>query len=270
MNDKVILFTKIKKNSLRACFFLARQLYRICIIIPYTLIVSVIQFLITLFNKKSPRQYSGVCFIITSVIYPKQKSLSYAQTRSVYSPEERALQTIKTIESIRERVPAAKIVLIESGLQRGLPFNLDKKVDMYVYVGDNFFVRRACDSKFKSLGEAAMLLVGTKNIELHADLYFKISGRYFLDENFTLNAWQTEHFRFFYIRPDYVSTRLYSFGKDMLLMWKFALIKGLPLLFLDYPIEHILCRFVKNKYIIKADKVGVTGADATTGSIVKE
>ncbi len=270
MNSNVTWLTKPKKNLITFCFFLVRQLYRIVIVIPYTIIISIAQFFITLLNKQNVGQHDGICFIITSVIYPKQKALSYAKTRSVYSPEERALQTLKTIASIKERAPAAKIVLIESGLQKSLPFNLENEVQKYVYVGDNFFVRRACDSRFKSLGEAMMILIGMKNIELRADLYFKISGRYFLDENFNLNAWRTEYFRFFYIRPDYISTRLYSFGKSMLLKWKFALIKGLPLLFLDYPIEHVLDRFVDNKYIVKADKVGVMGADATTGSIVKE
>lgn len=249
--------------------FVLRQVYRVLFIWPFQLVVSVVEkFSSNNFLKSGePASY---CFIITSVIYPKQKELSYASTRSVYNPEERAEQTLKTIESIKAKVPGAKIVLVESGLRDNLPFDLAKKVDQYLYLGNNFFVRRACDSKFKSLGEAVMLLWAKKRVKFNADVFFKISGRYFLDENFDINSWQNDLFRFFYIREDYVSTRLYSFGKQMMLVWYFALIKGLPLLFLDYPIEHILPRFIPPKYIVLADKVGVMGADATSGKIVKE
>lgn len=251
-------------------YFLFRQVYRIFLIIPFSILVAVTEvFFGKFFNNKGDIK-TKYCFIITSVIYPKQKELSYANTRSVYNSEERALQTLQTIGSIKEKIPEAKIVLVESGLRKELPLELSSKVDQYLYVGDNFFARRACDSKFKSLGEAVMLLVAMGKIEFNASVFFKISGRYFLDNNFNIISWQSELFRFFYIRKDYVSTRLYSFGKELFFIWRFALIKGLPLLFLDYPIEHILSRFIPKKYIIPVEKVGVMGNDATNGKIVKE
>lgn len=260
----------IKNSVKKLAYFLLRQIYRVFFIIPYLIMINIIQiFFGRLFKIKSGVE-AQYCFIVSSVIYPKQKELSYASTRSVYNPEERAGQTMQTIQSIREKVPGAKIVLVESGLRADLPLELSNQVDQYIYVGNNFLVRFACDSRFKSLGEAAMLLAAAGSITYKADLFFKISGRYFLDENFNIESWRSELFKFFYIREDYVSTRLYSFGHTMAAMWRLALIKGLPLLFLDYPIEHILPRFIPKKYILPMDKVGVMGADATSGKIVKE
>lgn len=251
--------------------FILRQIYRVVIVFPYLLVVSVIEWFVKIFSRRSVKKDGGgdVCFIISSVIYPAASKLSYG-TRSVYSPEERAAQTLSTVVSIKEKVPNAKIVLVESGLQENLPLDLAKQVDQYLYLGNKFFVRRTCDSRLKSLGEAVMLLCAIKHIKFNAEVFFKISGRYSLDENFDFSTWKTDLFKFFYIRKDYVSTRLYSFGKSMLRQWQFALIKGLPLLLLDYPIEHILARFVPKKYIQTIDKVGVMGADATNGVIVKE
>ena len=277
------VFLKLRKNSFNLdgvveaekffsshpVAFILRQVYRIIFVWPWQFIVSVAG-LFSSNNHLKNKEAAPFCFIITSVIYPKQKELSYSSTRSVYNPEERAAQTLKTIESIKEKVPGAKIVLVESGLRENLPFDLAKKADQYLYLGNKFLARRACDSKFKSLGEAIMLLYAGKRIKFNAEIFFKISGRYFLDENFNINSWRSDFFRFFYIREDYISTRLYSFGGQMTRVWRLALIKGLPLLLLDYPVEHILARFVPKKYIQTIGKVGVMGAAATNGEIVKE
>lgn len=262
-------FSDKEDTSTHPFAFILRQLYRLIFAWPFQFFVSVVgMFNFNVLGKHAEKaQY---CFIISSVIFPKQKELSYTDTRSVYNPAERAAQTLKTIESIKEKVPEAKIVLVEAGLQEDLPLDLAKKVDQYIYLGNRRVVRMACDSKFKSLGEAIMFICAGKRIKFDAETYFKISGRYFLDENFKVNDWQGGLFRFFYIRESYVSTRLYSFSRNMMGKWRLALIKGLPLLLLDYPIEHILPRFIAKKYIVPVDKAGVMGADATTGKIIKE
>ncbi|HSR89228.1 MAG TPA: hypothetical protein VLK22_02380 [Candidatus Udaeobacter sp.] len=250
--------------------FLIRQIYRLLFIWPFQAVVSVISYFKFYNLKISNQTPQNFCFIVTSVIYIKQRDLNYTSKSSVYTPEERAAQTIKTIESIRAKAPGAKIILLEVGLQKNLPLDLENKVDQYVYLGDKFLVRKASDSKFKSLSEAVMLLHAKKYIKSDADVFIKICGRYVLDENFNLDSWRNNLFRLFYIRPDYVSTRLYSLGKQMLPIWYFVLIKGLPLLLLGYPIEHILARYIPKKYIVQAEKIGLMGADATSGQAVKE
>ncbi len=251
-----------KKNIVR---FLIRQVYKMCIAIPFGFLIE----LIFLGKKKMieevPYEY---CVCITSVIYHKQKALSYASTRSVYSPEERYAQTLATIRSIREKIPGARIVCIEAGLEAA-PFDLKNQVDEYVYVGDRFLVRRACDSSLKSLGEVSMLLAAGSKLP-RARQYWKISGRYVLTHEFNLKEWNREGMVFYYIRPDFVSTRLYSFSNNAKKIWLKSLAKGIPYLLLDYPVEYTLNRFVSKKYISTVESVGVMGNDATNGREIKE
>ena len=51
-------------------------------------------------------------FVITSVINTGHNPWTYTMTRSIYNPQERLFQTIKTIESIR-KFTNAKILLVE-------------------------------------------------------------------------------------------------------------------------------------------------------------
>lgn len=276
----MLSWTKIKsKVGQRPMSFVWRQVYRIAVITPFLIILKAAEVLVETWRC---RPWQGLCrgqigqtdythcVIVTSVVNPTQKALTYASTRSVFNPADRAAQTLQTISSVRAKVPGALVVLLEAGRQSSELVGLAEKVDHYVYLGERRLVRWAVNSRFKSLGETLILLSGWRQIKKTASLYFKISGRYFLDENFEVSAWQTDCFRFFYIRPDFVSTRLYSFGRAVRTQWYFALLKGLPLLLLDYPIEHILARFVPKKNIERVDKAGVMGADATTGTTVKE
>jgi hypothetical protein len=50
--------------------------------------------------------------LITSVICIENKPLSYTNVRSIYSHQERFEQTKKTIETIREKIPNAKIFVV--------------------------------------------------------------------------------------------------------------------------------------------------------------
>ena len=272
MPDKIA--GKIKKsaeNFLRnPLFFLARQIYRILFVFPYEIIVSVIYFFTSnpKLNVKKPASH---CFLITSVIYSKEnKKVSYGGARSIFTPDERIQQTAHTIATIRQKAPQAKVVLVEAGL-RNLPDDLKEKADQYLYLGDKKLVRWACDSTFKSLGETSMLLYTLKYLKQEADFYFKISGRYFLSDEFDLNSWSDGGFVLYFIQDDYISTRLYGFRKEMLKTWKYALIKGLPFSFIGYAIENTLARFVPAKFTRRISKLGVTGLSATVkNDIIKE
>ncbi len=246
--------------------FVFRQIYKIVFAYPFSTFVAGI-FLFKKSSNKEKKEYTH-CFIITSVIYPKNTALSYASTRSVYSPEKRYEQTIATINSIRTRVPDAYIICIEAGLESD-PFDLKHSVDTYIYGGSNRWVRHACDSSLKSLGEAVMLLFAYKKLPI-AERYFKISGRYCLTNDFSLEDWEKSEIVYHYIRPDFISTRLYGFAATMKQEWYKALIAGVPYLFLDYPIEYTLARFTKREKISKIEKVGIEGTDATNGKKVRE
>ncbi len=250
--------------------FLLRQIYRVFFVWPFQLVLAVIR----LFNQSLPstnKEQSPYCFIITSVIYPKQgKLIQYNGPRSIFSPEQRAQQTLQTVESIRAKVPGAKIILVESGLQEILPFELEKKVDQYIYVGNKKLVRWSCDSKQKSLGEIMMLYYAMKNFKFTADFYFKMSGRYFLNEEFNLRDWQQGEFVLQYIKEDYICTRLYGFRQSAFATWKYALLKGIPLTMVAYPIENTLAKYIPRNQARRLAVLGVSGVGASSSDIIKD
>lgn len=252
--------------------FLARQVYRIIFVLPFEAIAGIIFYLTVDEKNLKETEPTFFVFLVTSVIYSKEnKKVTYGGARSIFSPEERAEQTARTIATIRNKVPQAKVVLIEGGLRGDLPAGLKEKADQYLYLGDKKLVRWACDSTFKSLGETSMLIYALKNLKQDADFYFKISGRYFLSEEFNLNDWSDGGFVLHFKQDDYISTRLYGFRKEMLDTWKFALIKGLPFAFIGYAIENTLAKFIPKKFIRQINRLGVTGPSATVkNDIIRE
>lgn len=261
---------KINNLKFNPVYFLLRQIYKIIFVFPFVLVASLIKYISKTVSQQKFNYSFKNCFIITSVIYPKEKKLSYSAVRSVFSPEERSTQTLITIESIRSKVPEAKIILVEAGLKKDLPFAVADKVNQYIYIGDNFWVRKSCDSKLKSLGETIMLVYAKSKIPQDSQFYFKISGRYFLNEDFRIGDWENNGVTLFYVRDEYMSTRLYGFSRAALKDWFYALIKSIPLLFLDYPIEYLLAKYLPKKQKNIIYKLGVSGADAVTGTAIKE
>lgn len=209
---------------------------------------------------------SNSIVIITSVISFKNKRLSYYKDRSAFSPRERIEQTKKTISSVRGKIPNSRIYLFEQGLSDELAQELKPFVDKYVYIGNNFFVRFATDSIFKGLGEAVGLLYSSRFLPKGTDRFFKISGRYFLNENFNLENFNKPGFtvkRYNKI----LSTRLYSFDNSMFNIWKRSLWLSLPLLLLNRSIETMMSLFINEKYIVEVDKIGVSGIGGAHGDI---
>jgi hypothetical protein len=211
----------------------------------------------------------NIGFIVSSVINFSPKKLSYSPKRSIYTPEERTDQTIKSIKSIQRPFPNAKIILIEMGFSSKLSKELIKEVDEYIFVGNNFWVRKACDSKFKGLGEVIGLLVAYSHIPRKLAYYFKISGRYFLTDDFDISKWNNNKITLkMYGRS--MSTRLYGFSGSCSIDWKLAMMKSVPRLLLGDSIENVLIsHFPKNKIEMVAS-LGVSGQIATDGSLIKE
>jgi len=208
-----------------------------------------------------------IVVIVTSVIYFKEKRLSYSKNRSKFSIEERISQTEKTISSIREKIPNAEIILVEAGLKKDVG-PLSSKVDKYVYIGDKFLVRLGVDSIFKGIGEAIILLSVSKYLP-GADFYFKISGRYYLDNDFDLNKWDNNYFT---VRKydNVFSTRLYGFGAQFLNIWKKSLMFSIPLLLSGQSIERIMPMFINKKYIKHLNKIGISGLGSAYGDPQKD
>jgi hypothetical protein len=170
-----------------------------------------------------------VLFLVTSVVKPKD---GYT---SVFSTEERRHQTIHTINTIKNKVPNAVIVVLEASHRPKTLVKFDGVIMFYI---DHDLIDSAYS---KSISEAKIL-----KTFLNSDYYqeltnksnimvFKISGRYFLDDNFDLrnfnplkincrivdtkNDPNNTHYdcmNKFTINPDICAvTTLFSFPSDM-------------------------------------------------------
>jgi len=209
-------------------------------------------------------------FLITSVINFKKKPLPYSQTRSIYTPAKRIDQTLKTVKSIREKAPQAKIVLLELGTFSNQLSKLKREVDNFVWLGTNPLVRLAVDSKHRGLGEAIGLIFSYPLLKKKRyDYILKISGRYTLNENFSLSKWKNKNKLSSKVYDGSISTRLYGFSYSFLERWFIGLILSIPVLLAGKSIETIMfSRFKQN--LKKLNCIGLSGKIAIEGSEIKE
>jgi hypothetical protein len=129
----------------------------------------------------------SIAFIITSVINTISTNLTYGK-RSYYSMNERFQQTLHTIHSIKQNVPESTIYLVEgSKITNDMEFIIESLVDYYINVKDITYIKNGIESKLKGYGEAVQIeyLISNYNFKEY-DYVFKISGRYYLNNNFNL------------------------------------------------------------------------------------
>ncbi len=128
--------------------------------------------------------------IITSVINCPDKELTYYGKRSVFTTKTRYKQTLKTVESIRKYIPNVDIFFTEcSDMMNYGDYEDDirKKVDYYFNFYNDEVVKRAVYSGSKGWGETELLLASLEKInqlKMNYKYLFKISGRYYLNDEF--------------------------------------------------------------------------------------
>lgn len=127
-------------------------------------------------------------FIITSTINTNL---------GLISPENRFIQTIETIDSIRKKVLNSIIIMIEnssSPLHDEQYKLLSSKVDYFVDIGQRNICQTFNKNGIKGAGESYMLLVGLdiiKQQNILTKTIFKISGRYRLSEDFNIKRYDS-------------------------------------------------------------------------------
>lgn len=210
-------------------------------------------------------------FIVTSVVFPTSKPLCYNPVRSIYTPEERAAQTLKTIQSVREQhSKECKIVVVELGLNKNIAFDtFAREADNILYFGDILWVRWACDSKYKGLGEAVGLLAASSYLKDKGSYFYKISGRYYLTRDYNKSLWDRSLFNFKSYNED-VSTRLYGFPFELYNDWQKALAKAIPFLMLGKQIETALPKFIPKGRVNYMDQLGIEGHVGPKGFLLNE
>lgn len=156
--------------------------------------------------------------LVTSIIKPPDNPLSYGK-RSCFTSEERFEQTKVTINSIKEKIPNALIFIVECS-------ELDDNQYNYFIENSNYFLnlysdinlRNRMHSDSKSLCEGTMTICALEYLiqtNIQYDNLIKISGRYYLSENFYLDNFKNNDIVIKYIDNDInnVFTGLYKLPK---------------------------------------------------------
>ena len=244
---------------------IAIRFYQVFVLLPWICFVRLTAPLMRLVPRPGQNERE-TCFVVTSVVRPVSSRLTYSETRSVFSAEDRIRQTEETVRSIRRAVPGAHVMVVEASADDSGTEALAASADSYLHVGRSRLVRFACDGSRKSFGEAMMLVAAWRRLP-RAKRYFKMSGRYFLTSEFSLASFSGEGFSFKHDRPDCAMTALYSFSGDRMIEWLAALLISLAYAPIDYPMEYTLQKHISPRHIRSlGGPVGVAGTDGTNGA----
>jgi hypothetical protein len=196
--------------------------------------------------------------IITSVISPTASPLSYSPIRSIYTPEERCLQTIQTIYSAREKIDNLDVCLVECGQKSRFIEIAENNVDLFYNMYPNDFILNAPN---KGAGEATMLLHVLNNLDTSVyDNVYKISGRYTLTKEFDIAQFNNSEI-VGKVTRQYgglgLHTFFYKFPKSEIAHWKVALEQFIASE-QEIPLEAHMFKYILNKPFANVDyKLGV-------------
>ena len=87
--------------------------------------------------------YMANLTLITSIINTPNTPLSYTNVRSIYTKDERFEQTKKTIQTVKEKIPNAKIFIVECS-------NLTQEQNEYFTQNSDYFLNLINDEQKKS------------------------------------------------------------------------------------------------------------------------
>jgi hypothetical protein len=160
--------------------------------------------------------------LITSIIKTPNTPLSYVESRSLFTSDERFEQTKKTFETIKEKIPNCKILCIEcSQLSNEQNEYFKNNSDYFINLYDNNCEKNKIYSAYKCYGEGTMTYNALKfiienNIEFNN--FFKISGRYWLNDNFNYENFNNNNIVGRYINNNSaIITVLYKLSKNNLI-----------------------------------------------------
>ena len=215
--------------------------------------------------------------LITSVICTPNNPLSYTNIRSVYTHDERFEQTKKTIETVKQKIPNVKILMVEcSNLKEEQEKYLLNNVDYFINLIKQEKSRNNIFSKSKSLGEGTMTIEAINYIiknNILFDNFFKITGRYWLSDNFNYLNFNNSNIIVHNIHNDInnICTSLYKLNKLNIIDLYHFLISNMELMFKCIGYEVLFAIFLKlpkNNMIIHVNKIGVNGYISVSGDFI--
>jgi hypothetical protein len=144
-----------------------------------------------------PKKYNVV--FISSKIYTSTIGFNYVNTRSIYTSKERFHQTLNTIQSIREYIPNSYIILFDNSKFNDYEYNLLKSsTNVFINIlNDNVLNEYTNVKQSKFYGELAQTIKTIRYIKTHLasikiQHFFKISGRYIINETFDYSKYDND------------------------------------------------------------------------------
>lgn len=212
----------------------------------------------------------------------------------IFSLQEKYEQTCITIDSIRKYCPEAKIILLESSPQKLPDYRMDhlrEITDMYIdFSGDDIIQsmhKTLLVGAIKSLSEAYIVgsFLSMQNLVKEKDRVFKISGRYFLTDDFDLRFHENQKEKIVFltkkpytqyhgvesgkdietISPFQYSTRLYSFCGSLTKYFANKCFNIFTFFQEKYGVdfysdlEHAMYRFTNHDLVVEINPIGVSG-----------
>lgn len=208
--------------------------------------------------------------LITSVINTPNVPLSYSKTRSVFSRKERFTQTKNTIVSIKDKIPNCKIIIVEcSDLNTEEQEYLSINCDYILNLWEKKELHNNIFGKSKSLGEGTMTILALKyinNMDIKYNYLYKISGRYWLNDNFNICNIENNVFKKIKNDENNIFTALYKINKNTVEKLEIFLTDNMQNMINCIGYEVLMSQFVKNIDKILVDIIGLSGFVTVCGS----
>jgi hypothetical protein len=219
-------------------------------------------------------------FVITSILNPK---IGLIDTQTRYT------QTLKTIQSIKDRVPGSIIIMIDSSahIEEEKVTTIKSQVNYFISLANHKFAQELNDKGLKSQGECYIMIIALdviRNLGL-ADIkrVFKITGRAELTDNFKIEdydnpemkgkyvfktpvvSWMSQHLKL-------VDTRLWSFDYNLLDDVEGGLIRPAYEETMQgrFDLEHTYYKLLPKDLLFGKDVIGLTCQLASCGTIINE
>lgn len=210
--------------------------------------------------------------LITSIINTPNYPLNYSHIRSVFNREQRFEQTKLTIESIKKYIPDCEILLVECTEFNENENDYFTKHCKYICNLINYkYLVKNIYSQIKSYGEATMTMKAFEYINdnnLKFQNLFKISGRFYLNDNFNYSNWDNNKIVIKYSDDYNVSTIIYKIYYTYYKKFKYHLYNNFSQFKHNtFQYEIFFGLFFKNYYdyksnnpnVILLNKIGLSG-----------
>jgi hypothetical protein len=209
--------------------------------------------------------------VIISVINITNDPIIDSDTRSIYDNRRRTHDTLKTIFSIKELLPTAKILLIEcSEMHPRQEQFLGDKVDYFYNLYNDIETRNKVNSNSKTIGEIELTLKSIeylKNNNINYDCFFKINGRYWLNPNFNKTLYENDLCIFGTDSKQSIISSFYKLSNTEINNFKNFLISNRDSYEITAKMTDVLSDFsntIEKKEIIN-DKIGIYGFKSSNG-----